>query len=327
MARGGGGTGAGAQPARQAGREARRLADQRQALGAEGDPAIAVAAARDAAQAAAARREELRAVLEAERARKDELASARDDAASALATARADLSGVEREWQALDRDRQARARQAQGKHGLPVALDGLAAEPGYERALAAVLGRDARPRWAPDKAAEGRFWTGAATPAPVADSLAAHVSKCPPELAARLALVHVADADDGRALGPGEWLVTRDGLLRRWDGFVARGEGAAEAARLEADNRFADLEARFPPCAMRCPRRNPRMTGWQQRQRPATRPCRQRARRERSRRGRAAGPAQPRSGRSRRERLAARAGEIDAAERGLADQRKLAEAR
>ncbi|MEO6040426.1 MAG: chromosome segregation protein, partial [Croceibacterium sp.] len=119
--------------------------------------------------------------------------------------------------------------------------------PGYERALAAVLGRDARaPLGSPAAGASGRFWTGAATPAAVTDSLAAHVGKCPPELAARLALVHVVDADDGRALGPGEWLVTRDGRLRRWDGFVAHGEGAAEAARLEADNRFAALDAELP---------------------------------------------------------------------------------
>ena len=64
--------------------------------------------------------------------------------------------------------------------------------------------------------------------------------------AARLALVHVAEADDGRVLGPGEWLVTKAGLLRRWDGFVARGEGAAEAARLEADNRFEELAQQLP---------------------------------------------------------------------------------
>ncbi len=34
--------------------------------------------------------------------------------------------------------------------------------------------------------------------------------------------------------------------MRRWDGFVARGEGAAEAARLEAANRLAELEAELP---------------------------------------------------------------------------------
>ncbi|MFA9200080.1 MAG: hypothetical protein ACEQR8_02680 [Cypionkella sp.] len=104
------------------------------------------------------------------------------------------------------------------------------------------------PRWgAPPGAEEGRYWTGAAAPAPLADALVHHVGSCPPELAARLALVRVADADDGRPLAPGEWLVTRAGALRRWDGFVARGEGAAEAARLEADNRHAELATLLAP--------------------------------------------------------------------------------
>ncbi len=110
-----------------------------------------------------------------------------------------------------------------------------------------MLGRDAKsPLGMPQEQSEGRFWTGSATPAPVANSLAQYLRACPEELAARLALVHVADADDGRILKPGEWLVTRDGLLRRWDGFVARGEGAAEAARLEADNRHAALAEELP---------------------------------------------------------------------------------
>jgi chromosome segregation protein len=58
--------------------------------------------------------------------------------------------------------------------------------------------------------------------------------------------VHFADKDDGRTLAPGEWIVTLDGHLRRWDGFIARGEGAAEAARLEADNRLSELAAQLP---------------------------------------------------------------------------------
>lgn len=227
--------------------EAKRLAEQKALLEKAGDPAAAVEAARKAAEDASARRENLRAALEAERERRDALSAERDTAASALSAVRAELTGVEREWQALDRDRQARARAAQGKHGLPVALDAIKVEPGYERALAAVLGRDARsPLGIPEKGEEGRFWTGAAAPGPVADSIVAHVPACPPQLAARLALVHVADSDDGRPLNPGEWLVTKAGLLRRWDGFVARGEGAAEAARLEADNRLADLARRLP---------------------------------------------------------------------------------
>ena len=222
--------------------------DQRAALAREADAEAAVAAALAERDAASARLTELGSELEAHQSRKAALTAARDAAASALSAARADLAGVEREWTALQRDREARARQARAGHGLPAALDAVRAEPGYERALAAVLGRDARAGLGtPAPGADGRFWTGAPAPAPVAENLAAHVPACPPELAARLALVHVATEDDGRTLAPGEWLVTRDGLLRRWDGFVARGEGAAEAARLEADNRFAALDAELPP--------------------------------------------------------------------------------
>ena len=83
-------------------------------------------------------------------------------------------------------------------------------------------------------------------PDAVADSLADHVERCPDQLRAHLALVHVADEDDGRALAPGQCLVTLDGALRRWDGLVVRGEGSAEAARLEAENRFAELEGLLP---------------------------------------------------------------------------------
>jgi len=227
--------------------EKARHAAQLSALTETGDPDLAVAdamARRDAASAALA---DARTALEAQQARKAELQGARDTTASALAAARAELTGIEREHGALLRDREARARQAKGSHGLPQAIDRVRAAPGYERALAAVLGRDAKaPLGAAPKDTDGRFWTGAAAPAPVAESLATHVIDCPAELAARLALVHVAEADDGRVLGPGEWLVTRAGLLRRWDGFVARGEGAAEAARLEAENRFAELDAELP---------------------------------------------------------------------------------
>jgi len=225
--------------------EARRQEAARAALAEAGDPEAAVENARAAAERAGQELAALRAALDQRRARKESLQGARDEAASALASARAELAGTEREWTALKRDREARERQAAGRKGRPAALDKVRAARGYERALAAVLGRDAR---APLGEAEGdgRFWTGGAPPDPVPGSLARHVPDCPPELAARLALVHVAETDDGRALGPGEWLVTTAGHLRRWDGFVARGEGAAEAARLEAENRFAELESQLP---------------------------------------------------------------------------------
>jgi chromosome segregation protein len=227
--------------------EARRQDEIRIALTREGDPEAALVQAKAAAADAGTLLNRKRADLESMQARKETLAEKRDEASSALSAARAELAGVEREYGALARDREARARQASNRHGLPAALDKVSAEKGYERALAAVLGRDAKaPLGLPEQGSEGRFWTGSAAPAKVADSLADHVPHCPPELAARLALVHVAETDDRRALKPGEWLVTHSGALRRWDGFIARGEGAAEAARLEAENRFADLENELP---------------------------------------------------------------------------------
>jgi chromosome segregation protein len=228
--------------------EIERQADLRASLSNAGDPQAAVEAARRAATDASERVEKLRATLETRRKSKEALQTARDEAALALSATRAELAGLEREFSGLDRDREARAKAAQGRTGMPAALDKVQVAAGYERALAAVLGRDARsPLGTPAGDPEGRFWTGATAPAPVAHSLARHVTDCPPQLAARLSLVHFSESDDGRKLAPGEWLVTRAGALRRWDGFVARGEGAAEAARLEAENRLAELENLLPP--------------------------------------------------------------------------------
>lgn len=228
-------------------REGERIAATRAELSGGQDPDIAVDAARKAAEDAENNVASLRAKLELAQARKGELQASRDETAAALAAARAELAGIEREYAALTRDRDARAKRAASRDRLPAALDKVSVEPGYERAIAAVLGRDAKsPLGSPAGEDDGRYWTGSEARSQVSDSLLDHVTECPDELRARLAMVHVCDADDGRALAPGEWLVTRNGHLRRWDGFIARGEGSAEAARLEAANRLAELEELLP---------------------------------------------------------------------------------
>ncbi|MEQ1619439.1 MAG: chromosome segregation protein SMC, partial [Terricaulis sp.] len=68
--------------------------------------------------------------------------------------------------------------------------------------------------------------------------------KAPEALAARLALVGVVDAKEGARLAatltPGARLVSKDGDLWRWDGFVRRADAPLSAAvRLEHKNRLA----------------------------------------------------------------------------------------
>ncbi|RHW18383.1 chromosome segregation protein [Sphingomonas gilva] len=163
--------------------------------------------------------------------------AARETAQGALASARAERSALEGEAKAL-------ARGLEGAKG-GRAIDAMLAEPGYERALAAALGDDIEaglsegPRW----------WAGAegagdpALPAGL-EPLADHV-RAPAALARRLAQVGVGE-DAGQALAVGQRLVTREGRLRRWDGFVASGDGAAAAERLERANRLAEIERVLP---------------------------------------------------------------------------------
>ncbi|WP_066554078.1 chromosome segregation protein SMC [Croceicoccus bisphenolivorans] len=188
-----------------------------------------------------------REALETARTHREAVSVRRDETSSALSSAKAELAGIEREYDALERDRKAREKADKGSKGRTRAIDALKAEPGYERALAAVLGRDAAaPLGTPAQGEEGRFWAGADAPDAITGSLAEHVRSAPEQLQARLAMVRVCESDDGQALAPGEWLVTKTGALRRWDGFVARGEGAAEAARLEAANRLEALAGQLP---------------------------------------------------------------------------------
>ena len=167
----------------------------------------------------------------------------RERAQAARATAHAELTALDSEAAALTR-----ATRREGRERL---LDQLRPDPGYERALAAALGDDLEAGLDP---AGERFWAGAdvAPDDPVAPAgtvaLARHVA-APPALARRLAQVFVADADDGAALAVGQRLVTMTGVLRRWDGYVAKSGGAAAAERLERINRLRAIEGLRPAAA------------------------------------------------------------------------------
>ncbi len=215
-------------------RDTARLADELAALGDEAE----LEAERKAASAkvdtleisltnAAAQIEE----IEAERVGK---LAERDIAHSALAAARADSAALVSERSALERA----LAQSDGAK----AIDRIKVTPGYERALAAALGEDVN---AAVGGEQGRRWSGALSIGGGSDGLSAFV-EAPAELAARLAMTIFVERDDNRTLSPGERLVTRDGKLRRWDGFIAEDDGATAAEQLVRANRLAALDAMLP---------------------------------------------------------------------------------
>lgn len=223
--------------------EAARLAEQLQALGGDADLMGQLEQARSdkeqAEQALAAAGE----AIAAAEARRAGAAAARDAAESEAASARAALAALQSEAKAL-------LKATEGSGG-DRAINHVRAAPGYERALAAALGEDLEA----GLGAEGtRRWAGAealpgdpALPAGT-QTLADHV-EAPPALARRLRQIAVAETDSGQALAVGQRLVTLDGRLRRWDGYVATGMGAAAAERLIRVNRLAELETAMPAAA------------------------------------------------------------------------------
>ncbi|WP_018182559.1 chromosome segregation protein SMC [Kaistia granuli] len=175
-------------------------------------------------------------------------ALARDAETSArapLAEAERALSGIETEARTLAKILGSGA--PAGKR--PPLLDTLTVAKGYEAALAAAFG-DALD--ASDDGAMAAHWRGVA---PLGDDpqlpagaqpLAAKV-KAPDLLARALAQTGLVARDQGQALQPqlrtGQLLVSREGDLWRWDGYVATAEAPTAAAmRLANRNRLAELE-------------------------------------------------------------------------------------
>ncbi len=226
--------------AERATREAARVDAEIRALG---DPAPLAAERQRAADTraqAAHQAESARTGLARADAAERAAIDSRSRAQSARAEAHAELAQLDSEAAALSK-----ATRPSGKERL---LDRLTVAPGYERALAAALGDDLEAGLDP---AGERHWAGAEAlpgdpPPPRGTTpLAAHVT-APPALARRLAQVLVAETDDGQPLAVGQRLVTLMGVLRRWDGYVARSGGAAAAERLERVNRLHAIEKARP---------------------------------------------------------------------------------
>ncbi|AQS42076.1 MAG: Chromosome partition protein Smc [Candidatus Tokpelaia hoelldobleri] len=132
----------------------------------------------------------------------------------------------------------------------PAIVDDIRVEKGFEVALGAALGDDleasfiagAPVSWldmAVDKGDDPALPAGVAPLARMVDAPAA--------LARRLEQVGVVEADEAAALQPrlkvGQRLVSREGVLWRWDGLTARADAlTAGALRLAQKNRLGELE-------------------------------------------------------------------------------------
>ena len=131
----------------------------------------------------------------------------------------------------------------------PAIVDQLTVMPGYETALGAALGDDLD---ASSDAGAPMHWSvpvdhsdDPALPQ-AAEPLSRYVTGSA-LLKRRLDQIGLIDAVDGpglmHALKPGQRLVTLDGALWRWDGFVAAADAPSAAAqRLAQRNRLADLD-------------------------------------------------------------------------------------
>ncbi len=226
-------------------RDAARLADEQAALGDAVELQTAKGQAAQHVEALQARISDLTVAAQGAEAARESLTIRRDTAQSAAASAKAEYAALQSEYHALER--------TLSQTGGDKAIDRVKVAPGYERAFAAALGDDVNAVIGGDA---GRRWSLAPqnplvlilskdSKASAIDALANYV-KAPAELALRLAMTWVADADTGQPLAPGQSLVTLDGKLRRWDGFAAEDDGAATAEQLIRANRLSELADMLP---------------------------------------------------------------------------------
>ena len=153
---------------------------------------------------------------------------------------------------ALRTERETLARLLGPSHSgeFPALIDAIRVAPGYETALGAALGDDLD---APADEAAALHWrlnnshVNEDPDLPAGVEILVQSVQAPPELERRLKQIGIVKRNDGRRLQnklrPGQRLVSLEGDLWRWDGFVAASEGVSAAARrLEQRNRLAALE-------------------------------------------------------------------------------------
>jgi chromosome segregation protein len=157
-----------------------------------------------------------------------------------LSDAKSALGALTSERSALDRIVN------RGSRDHATALSQITVQKGYEQALAAALGEDLE---AGIRGNAKLRWIGAAETTQSLPSGATPLSQLvsgPTELVARLSQIGVTDSasDLASQLKPGQRLVTRNGHVVRWDGFVMEaGAETAASVRLKQQGRLQDMVA------------------------------------------------------------------------------------
>src|SRR5579863_72964 len=185
-----------------------------------------------------------------------EAASQAAEAAHAAARAKLDasrtpLNEADKRVQRLETEARTISKlvNSETKNLWPPIIDGITVAKGYEKAIGAVLGDDLD---APVDPSAPMRWTQAGTTDgdPVlpdgVESLASHV-QAPAELKRRLAQIGVVARERGAELisqlRTGQRLVSLEGDVWRWDGFVAAAHAPTGAARRLAERaRLVDIE-------------------------------------------------------------------------------------
>ena len=223
-----------------------RLTREAEQLAASNDAASKMTEAETAVKAAEEKLEKATESLSGAEQATQQARTARSEAESLKSERLSALRTLEGEVKSLT----ALISSGEGTDDTPVS-DQMSVKAGYEVAIGAALGEDAENGI--DREAD-KYWAGTKAesiefdwPAGV-DPIGAYVS-VPRQLQARtnatgLITDHILSVDAYiAALKPGQRLVTRDGAVYRWDGFIMKaGAPSAAALRLERRNRLQALE-------------------------------------------------------------------------------------